>query len=121
MNAVAKESVYPREYAEGFVNLFNPLCPHVTEEIWEKLGHKNTIAYEKWPTYEEEKIVEDEITIGVQVNGKLRGTISIPKDATKEETEEIAKKNENVLKFIDGKEIVKTIVIPGKIVNIVVK
>ena len=121
MNAVAKESVYPREYAEGFVKLFNPLCPHVTEEIWEKLGHKNTIAYEKWPTYEEEKIVEDEITIGVQVNGKLRGTISIPKDATKEETEEIAKKNENVLKFIDGKEIVKTIVIPGKIVNIVVK
>ncbi|MBQ6135242.1 MAG: leucine--tRNA ligase [Bacilli bacterium] len=121
MNAVAKESVYPREYAEGFVKLFNPLCPHVTEEIWEKLGHKNTIAYEKWPTYDEEKIVEDEITIGVQVNGKLRGTISIPKDATKEETEEIAKKNENVLKFIDGKEIVKTIVIPGKIVNIVVK
>ena len=121
MNAVAKESVYPREYAEGFVKLFNPLCPHVTEEIWEKLGHKNTIAYEKWPTYDEEKIVEDEITIGVQVNGKLRGTISIPKDATKEETEEIAKKNENVLKFIDGKEIVKTIVVPGKIVNIVVK
>ena len=121
MNAVAKESVYPREYAEGFVKLFNPLCPHVTEEIWEKLGHKNTIAYEKWPTYDEEKTVEDEITIGVQVNGKLRGTISIPKDATKEETEEIAKKNENVLKFIDGKEIVKTIVIPGKIVNIVVK
>ena len=121
MNAVAKESVYPREYAEGFVKLFNPLCPHVTEEIWEKLGHRNTIAYEKWPTYDEEKTVEDEITIGVQVNGKLRGTISVPKDATKEGTEEIAKKNENVLKFIDGKEIVKTIVVPGKIVNIVIK
>ena len=121
MNAVAKESIYPREYAEGFIKLLNPLCPHVTEEIWEKLGHQKTIAYEKWPTYEEEKTVEDEITIGVQVNGKLRGTISIPKDATKEETEEIAMKNENVLKFIEGKEIVKTIVVPGKIVNIVVK
>ena len=81
INAVQKESVFPREYAEGFVKLLNPLCPHITEEIWERLGHNNTIAYEPWPTYDEEKTIDDTITIGVQVNGKLRGTIDIAKDA----------------------------------------
>ena len=121
MTAVSKEEVYPLQYAEGFVKLMNPICPHVTEEIWEKLGHSETIAYEEWPKYDEEKTVEDEVTIGVQVNGKLRGTIATSKEATKEETEELAMKNENVLKFIDGKEIVKVIVVPGKIVNIVIK
>ncbi len=121
INAVQKESVFPREYAEGFVKLLNPLCPHITEEIWERLGHNNTIAYEPWPTYDEEKTIDDTITIGVQVNGKLRGTIDIAKDASKEEVEELAKANENVKKFTEGLEIVKVIVVPNKIVNIVVK
>ena len=121
INAVQKESVFPREYAEGFVKLLNPLCPHITEEIWERLGHNNTIAYEPWPTYDEEKTIDDTITIGVQVNGKLRGTIDIKKDAPKEEVEELAKANENVKKFTEGFEIVKVIVVPNKIVNIVVK
>ena len=121
INAVNKEEKFPREYAEGFVKLLNPLCPHITEEIWERLGHNNTIAYEPWPKYDEEKTIEDNITIGVQVNGKLRGTIDIKKDASKEEVEELAKANENVKKFTDGLEIVKVIVVPNKIVNIVVK
>ena len=122
VNAVNKEEVFPKEYAEGFIKLLNPLCPHITEEIWsEVFGHKDTIAYEKWPTYDEKKLEDSEITIGVQVNGKLRGTISIPKDLSKEETEKKAKENENVIKFTEGHEIVKVIVIPGKIVNIVVK
>jgi len=121
INAVQKENIFPREYAEGFVKLLNPLCPHITEEIWERLGHNNTIAYEPWPTYDEEKTVDDNITIGVQVNGKLRGTIDIKKDAPKEEVEELAKSNENVKKFTEGMEIVKVIVVPNKIVNIVVK
>ncbi|MBO4600815.1 MAG: leucine--tRNA ligase [Bacilli bacterium] len=121
INAVNKEEKFPREYAEGFIKLLNPLCPHITEEIWERLGHNETIAYEPWPTYDEEKTIEDNITIGVQVNGKLRGTIDIKKDAPKEEVEELAKSNENVKKFTDGLEIVKVIVVPNKIVNIVVK
>ena len=121
INAVQKESVFPREYAEGFVKLLNPLCPHITEEIWQRLGHNNTIAYEPWPTYDEEKTIDDTITIGVQVNGKLRGTIDIAKDAPKEEVEELAKANDNVKKFTEGFEIVKVIVVPNKIVNIVVK
>ena len=121
INAVNKEDIFPREYAEGFVKLLNPVCPHITEEIWERLGHNNTIAYENWPTYDEEKTIEDNITIGVQVNGKLRGTIDIKKDALKEEVEELAKSNENVKKFTEGFDIVKVIVVPNKIVNIVVK
>ena len=121
INAVNKEDKFPREYAEGFVKLLNPLCPHITEELWERLGHNETIAYEEWPIYDEEKTIEDNITIGVQVNGKLRGTIDIKKDAPKEEVENLAKSNENVKKFTDGLEIVKVIVVPNKIVNIVVK
>ena len=122
MNAVSKEETLPREYAEGFIKLLNPLCPHITEEIWkEKFGYNNTIAYEKWPTYDSSKLVDDEVTIGVQINGKLRGTISAPKDIDKDELLTIAKQNENVSKYLEGVEIVKEIVIPGKIVNIVVR
>ena len=122
VNAVNKENVFPREYAEGFIKLLNPLCPHITEEIWhEKLNHNDTITYEKWPVCDEAKISESEITIGVQVNGKLRGTINITKDLSNEEIEKIALENENVKKFTEGKEIVKIIVIQGRIVNIVVK
>ena len=101
--------------------LMNPICPHITEELNEKYELGKPICESSWPTYDENKIVEDNITIGVQVNGKLRGTIDIKKDASKEEVEELAKSNENVKKFTDGLEIVKVIVVPNKIVNIVVK
>jgi leucyl-tRNA synthetase len=122
INAVSKEEVLPREYAEGFIKLLNPLCPHVTEEIWhEKLGHKDTIAYESWPTYDESKLVEEETTIGVQVNGKLRATITIGINDEEDAIKEKAMSAENVIKNIEGKEIVKVIVIKGRIVNIVVK
>ena len=122
VNAVNKEDVLPREYAEGFIKLLNPLCPHITEEIWhEKLGHKDTIAYEKWPTFDEKHLVEDEKDIGVQVNGKLRATITINVNDDEETIKEKALKEENVIKNTEGKEIVKIIVIKGRIVNIVVK
>ena len=122
INAVNKEDVLPREYAEGFIKLLNPLCPHITEEIWhEKLGHKDTIAYEKWPTFDEKHLVEDEKDIGVQVNGKLRATITINVNDDEETIKEKALKEENVIKNTEGKEIVKIIVIKGRIVNIVVK
>jgi len=104
-----------------FLTLLNPICPHITEELNEKYDLGKAICESEWPKYDEAKIIEDNITIGVQVNGKLRGTIDIKKDAPKEEVEELAKSNENVKKFIDGLEIVKVIVVPNKIVNIVVK
>jgi leucyl-tRNA synthetase len=121
MNAVYKEDVLPKEYAEGFVKLLNPICPHITEEMWEILGHDKTIAFEPWPTYDEAKTIDDTISIGVQVNGKLRGTIEISQDEEEDSIKEKALSHENVMKFTEGKEIVKVIVIPGKIVNIVVK
>ena len=121
INAVYKENNLPKEYAEGFVKLLNPIAPHITEEMWEKLGHTNTIAYEPWPTFDESKTVDEEKEIGVQVNGKLRATIKANVNDDEETLKEKALKEENVIKFTEGKEIVKVIAIKGKIVNIVVK
>ena len=122
VNAVYKEDVFPIEYAEGFIKLLNPICPHITEELWkEVLGHDNTIAYEAWPNYDESKLVQTEFDIAVQVNGKLRGTITINIDDKEDEIKEKALSNENVKRHTEGKEIVKVIVIKNKIVNVVVK
>jgi len=121
INAVYKEEIFPREYAEGFIKLLNPIAPFMTEEIWEKLGHNETIANETWPVYDEFKTEDDSLEIGVQVNGKLRATIKIIKDEDKDSVIEKALNEENVKKHIDGKEVLKTIVVPNKIVNIVVK
>ena len=122
VNAVYKENVFPREYAEGFIKLLNPICPHITEELWNKvLGHKDTISYEKWPEYDESKLVETTFDIAVQVNGKLRGTITINIDDSEDVIKQKALDNENVKRHTEGKEIVKVIVIKNKIVNIVVK
>lgn len=121
INAVYKEDVFPKDYAEGFVKLLNPVAPHIAEELWSMLGHDNTIAFEAWPTYDESIIVEDEIDIAVQVNGKVRATIKIGIDESENSIKEKALEEENVKRHIEGKEVVKVIVIKGKIVNIVVK
>ena len=89
--------------------------------MWERLGHDKTIAFEPWPTYDESKTIDDTISIGVQVNGKLRGSIEITQDEDEESVKAKALAHENVIKFTEGKEIVKVIVIKGKIVNIVIK
>ena len=121
VNACYKEEKLPRTYMEGFIKLFNPICPHITEELWEKLGHTNTISYENWPTYLEEKTKDDTFEMVVQVNGKVRGKIEVSMDTPKEEMEKLAKEIPNVLNFTNGKEIVKVIIVPKKLVNIVVK
>ncbi len=121
MNACQKEEVIPKKYAEGFVKLLNPVTPHITEEMWEKLGHDKTIAFEKWPEYDDNLTVDDSIEIGVQVNGKLRGTININVDEDEESVKAKALDVENVKKFCDGHEIKKVIVIKNKIVSIVIK
>ena len=106
---------------EGFIKLFNPICPHITEELWEKLGHNETISNASWPTYDIEKTKDDSFEMVVQVNGKVRGKINVSMNTSKEEMEKLALEIPNVQNFTEGKEIVKTIVVPKKLVNIVVK
>ena len=120
INTVKKDKYITKEELRIFLILLNPLAPHITSEIYERVFGGNIID-DSWPKYDETKLEEDTITIGVQVNGKLRGTIDVSRTASKEEVEEAAKSNENVKKFTDGLEIVKVIVVPNKIVNIVVK
>ncbi|MBQ8871467.1 MAG: leucine--tRNA ligase [Bacilli bacterium] len=121
INAVYKEEVFPREYALGFIKLLNPIAPYITEELWSMQGNTGTIAYEPWPTYDASKIVEETFTMIVQVNGKVRGKIEVDSSTTEEEMKTLAKDIDNVKAHIEGKEIVKEIVVPKKLVNIVVK
>ena len=118
---VYKEEEFPKEFAEGFIKLLNPVAPHMAEEIWQMLGHNKSIAYETWPTYEEDKLVNEEFTMVVQVNGKVRGKIVVNSNTSEEEMKELAMTIDNVQKYIEGKEIAKVITIPQKLVNIVVK
>ncbi|WP_158736519.1 leucine--tRNA ligase [Alteribacillus sp. YIM 98480] len=119
VNEAYKQDHLPRPYMEGFVKLLSPVAPHLAEEIWELLGHTETIAYEAWPEYDENMLIEDEIEIVLQVNGKVRAKTVIPKDADKEQMEAIAKENGKVQEEIQGKTIRKVIAVPGKLVNIV--
>ena len=121
VNNCMKENVVPKNYAEGFLKLLNPVAPHITEELWNRLGHSNTISYESWPTYDEAKIQDDTIELPIQFNGKLRATIKIAKDLPKEEVKKSVKANERVKSLLEGKNIVKEIYVPNKIYNIVVK
>ena len=121
VNACYKETVLPKEYMEGFIKLFNPICPHITEELWNMLGHDNTVSYEPWPTYDINKTKDDSFEMVVQVNGKVRGKIEVSMETSKEEMETLALSIPNVKNFTDGKEVVKIIVVPKKLVNIVVK
>ena len=121
VNAVYKVGKCPKQYAEGLIKMLSCICPHIGEEMWSILGHDTTIAYEPWPTYDEEAIKEDTVEIAVQINGKVKATIEV---GVNEESESaIAKANANkyVQAAIAGKTVVKEIYVKGRIVNIVVK
>ena len=119
INEAYKADQLPKEYMEGFVKLLSPVAPHLAEELWNRLGHEETIAYEAWPVYDEAKLVDDEIEIVVQLNGKVKAKLNVPADADKEQLEELAKNNEKVKEQLEGKTIRKVIAVPGKLVNIV--
>lgn len=108
-------------FIEDFIKLLSPICPHICEELWETLGHNVTIAYEKWPTYDEAKLIDDEVVYAVSVNGKLRDKILVPANLGAKEVEKIALDSEKIKSYIDSHEIIKIIVVPKKIVNIVIK
>ena len=111
----------PKEYLEKFVLCLSPFAPHLGEELWQFLGHADTLAYESWPAYDPAALVEDEVEVPVQVLGKLRGRIRVPVAATPAEMEAAAKANADVAKFLAGKTIVKVIAVPKRMVNFVVR
>ena len=123
VNEVYKASTCPREYAEGFVKMLSCITPHVGEEMWQLLGHDNTIAFEPWPTYDEEKCKDNEVTIAVQVNGKMRGTVLMAADLDNDTVVANVLANEKIAAFLEknGGSIVKTIVVKNKLVNLIVK
>ena len=122
VNTVYKENDLPKEYAKGFIQLLNPIAPFITEEIWNTfLGHTESIAYSKWPTYDESKTVDDEIELPIQLNGKLKTTLKIQKDSEESTVKEIVHNNDTVKSLTEGKTIVKEIYVKNKIYNIVVK
>lgn len=114
------EEIY-KPYIEGFIKMLAPIAPHISEELWARLGHEETITYQPWPSYDESLLVDDEIEIVIQVNGKVRAKVNMPKDISKEAMEEVALGNENVKSEIAGKDIKKVIAVPKKLVNIVAK
>ncbi len=119
INSAYKENIVPKKYAEGFLQLLNPVAPHITEELWNKLGHSDTITYSKWPTYDEEKTKNDTINLPIQINGKLKATIQIATDETEENIKEAVHKA--IESKLDGKSIVKEIYVKNRIYNVVVK
>lgn len=119
INEAYKQDSIPKEYVEGFVQLLSPIAPHLAEELWEILGHTETISYVTWPTYDETKLVEDEVEIVLQVNGKVKSKITVAKSLGKEELEKIAQEDDKMKENLEGKTIRKVIVVPGKLVNIV--
>ena len=119
VNTANKENVFPKEYAEGFLKLLNPVAPHITEELWNALGHTGTIAYEKWPEYDEAKTIENTITLPIQLNGKLKSTIKIALDEDESSIKE--KVHNEIDSKLEGKTIIKEIYVKNKIYNIVIK
>ncbi|MBS4202508.1 leucine--tRNA ligase [Lederbergia citrea] len=119
INEAYKAETLPKEYIKGFVKLLAPICPHISEELWAKLGHENTLSYEAWPVYDEAKLVDDEVEIVVQINGKVRSKMVIARDTTRDQLEALAMDDHKVKEMIEGKTIRKVIAVPGKLVNIV--
>ena len=122
INSVYKTDIFPKEYAEGFVKLLNPVAPHITEELWNTvLGGMSSISYAEWPKYDEMKIIDEEIKLPIQINGKVKTTITIPLDSDEETVKNIAHNNSTIMRVLEGKNIVKEIYVKNKIYNIVAK
>ncbi|WP_368251431.1 leucine--tRNA ligase [Enterococcus sp. 2201sp1_2201st1_B8_2201SCRN_220225] len=119
INEAYKVDALPYIYVEGFVQLLAPIAPHFAEELWQILGNDGGISYVPWPVYDEAALVEDEVEIVVQVNGKVKAKIMISPEATKEEMEELAKNHEQIKELLADKTVRKVIAVPGKLVNIV--
>ncbi len=121
LNEVSSMTVRPKSIMEPFVLLLAPFAPHIAEELWELLGHTKSLAYEPWPTWDEAKLVEAEIEVPVQVNGKLRATIKVPTGSDAKVIEDAARASDKVVEHLTGKNVVKVVYVPGRMINFVVK
>jgi leucyl-tRNA synthetase len=124
VNAFTNANPRPRAALRTLLQVLNPFAPHLTEELWERLGFgengARALATEPWPAFDEALLIEDEIEIVIQVNGKVRDKIMVKKEATREEVEAAARASAKIAEWTAGKEITKVVVVPGKLVNIVV-
>jgi leucyl-tRNA synthetase len=120
VNEATKAPAIPRPWFEMFVKILSPFAPHLCEEIWQRLGHTTTIAYEPWPAFDEAKLARDTLKIAVQVMGKLRSEIEVPADATQEMILATAKADDKIQPLIAGKEIKREVYVKGRLVNLVV-
>ena len=122
INAVYKETVFPLYMAKDFIKMLNPICPFMTEELWQTIFAENdSITYAEWPKYDESKLMADTYTLVVQVNGKLRDRIEVATNSTNSEIEKIALESEKIKAHLEGLTVVKVVVVPKKLVNIVVR
>jgi len=121
VNVVFKAGEINTSQAERFVLVLSPFAPHICEELWQRMGHKETLAYEPWPTYTEDMITEDTAELVIQINGKIRGRISMPAEADRDEILEAVLADSAVTAAVADKTIIKTIVVPKRLVNLVVK
>jgi leucyl-tRNA synthetase len=120
-NYFTKQSVRPREIMEKFVLILSPLAPHIAEELWQLLGHSKSLAYEPWPKYDEALTQDAQVEIPVQILGKLRGKVVVPAGSDQDTIVSAARGDTRIAELLTGKQIVKTIVVPGKLVNFVIK
>jgi len=120
LNEAMKVEIRPRKMMENFVLLLAPFAPHIAEEIWQKLGHKKSTAYEPWPMYDEAKCAESIVEVVLQINGKIRSKVTVAKDTHEAELERLAFHDSNIKRYTDGKRIIKKIIIQNKLVNIVI-
>ncbi|MCL4216407.1 MAG: leucine--tRNA ligase [Candidatus Hydrogenedentes bacterium] len=121
VNAAMRVDKIDRAVIERFTLVLSPFAPHLAEEVWERLGHSDTLAFESWPEFDARLLVEDTVEIPVQVNGKVRGIIEVAPNADKTAVLAAAKENDKVRNYLDGKEMVKEIFVPGKMINFVIK
>ena len=121
VNLLYKANELPRDAVDSLVLILSPFAPHLGEELWRRLGHEDTISYEPWPDFDPDALVEDTVTIPVQINGKVRDRLEIPVGTTRQTIEPLVLEREKIQQFTDGKQVVKFILVPDKMVNLVVK
>ena len=121
VNDFSKKGSVTKDEYKTLITLLNPVAPHMTEELWLTYGNGELLSLQPWPTFDEEKTVDDEIEIVVQINGKIKDKLMIPAGLDKDGTQEAAMNTDKIKGLIEGKNVVKVIAIPGKLVNIVVK